>query len=88
MNTFTHGQRVRIKPCKNYPPTSAPGGIRYGIIQGVTEAPGMSLMDKERESFAGERSYIVASYTAPRAGAMWFSGEGLEPMKRDRKPQP
>ncbi len=82
---FTVGQRVRIKPCKSYPPTKAPGGIRYGIIQGKTDHPGMCLIDKERGNHAGEWAYIVASYASPRAGALWFSGEGLEPMRRDAK---
>lgn len=79
---FTNGQRVRIKPCKHYPPTKAKGGIRYGIIQGATQHPGMCLIDKDRPSNAGEWAYSVASYHSPNAGALWFSAEGLEAMER------
>jgi hypothetical protein len=82
---FKNGQRVRIKPCKNYPPTSLKGGIRYGIIQGMTSKAGMCLQNEERRSREGEWAYIVASYAAPNAGASWFSADGLEPMRRARK---
>lgn len=78
------GQRVRILPNRNFPPTRAPGGIRYGIIRGATEHEGMHIMDEDRTSRQGERVYIVASYHSPGAGAIWFSAKGLQPMKKDR----
>jgi hypothetical protein len=74
---FQVGQRVRILPCQHYP-----GKVRYGIIQGATMRPGMSLIDKDRSSLNGEWAYIVASYRSPLAGALWFSAEGLQAMKR------
>lgn len=90
---FQVGQRVRILPNKNYPPTKAPGGIRYGIIQGKTQHPGMCIMNGDKgyphpspKNAKGEWAYIVASYASPNAGAMWFTAAGLQPMKRDRKP--
>lgn len=69
-------------PVKTSPPTRAPGGIRYGIIQGATQHPGMCLMNEDRTNAAGEWAYIVASYHSPNAGALWFSASGLEPMRR------
>lgn len=49
----------------------------------MTNKPGMSLINEDfRQSNDGEWAYIVASYYSPNAGAMWFSAEGLEPMKR------
>ncbi len=89
---FQVGQRVRILPNKNYPPTKSPGGIRYGIIQGSTQHPGMNLMNRQLPNgyndvnASGEWAYVVASYASPNAGAMWFTAAGLQPMKRDRKP--
>lgn len=76
---FHVGQRVRIKPCGRYPAIKK---VRYGIIHGATRLPGMALIDKDRPSESGEWAYIVASYRNPNAGALWFSAEGLEPMKR------
>ncbi len=74
---FQLGQRVRILPCPYYP-----GSIRYGVIHGVTQQPGMNLIDKARPSRAGEWSYAVANYYNPGAGALWFSTDGLQAMKR------
>ena len=74
---FQVGQRVRILPCKHYPKV-----VRYGIIQGATQHPGMCLIDKDRLSENGEWAYIVASYRNPHAGALWFSDNGLEPMRK------
>lgn len=92
INTFKVGQRVRILPCLNYPPTKAPGGVRYGIITGMTQTAGMCIQNKQQPYPAplaynakGEWAYSVASFKNPQAGALWFTAEGLEPMKRDRK---
>ena len=88
---FQVGQRVRILPNKNYPPTKAKGGIRYGIIQGKTQHPGMNLMNVQLPNgnngtnAKGEWAYVVASYASPNAGAMWFTAAGLQPMKRAAK---
>jgi hypothetical protein len=81
---FTERQRVRILPCKHFPPTAQPGGIRYGIVVGMTRYPGMYFVNEDRDSKAGEWAYIVASYHHQNAGALWFSANGLEPMKRNR----
>ena len=78
--TFSVNQRVRILPCGSWPVVKK---MRYGIIQGATQHPGMCLVNEDgRQSNAGEWAYIVASYRSPNAGAMWFSAKGLEPMKR------
>lgn len=74
---FQYYQRVRILPCARYP-----GRVRYGIIHGATQHPGMNLIDKDRPSNAGEWAYIVASYANPNAGALWFSADGLQAMRR------
>ena len=84
--TFKKNQRVRILPCKNYPPTKTSGGIRYGIVQGMTDHPEMHFVNEDRSNNAGEWAYIVSSYRNPRAGAMWFSSKGLQPMKKDKTP--
>jgi hypothetical protein len=77
---FAVGQRVRMLPCDNW--VAAKNG-RYGIIQGATLYPGMSIINEDgRPSNNGEWAYMVASYRAPKAGAMWFSAKGLVPMKR------
>lgn len=81
--TFTNGQRVKILPCKNYPPTKKAGGIRYGIIQGMTDKEGMHLQNEPRTNKQGEWAYIVASYYSPKAGAAWFTESGLKPMKNN-----
>ena len=80
--TFQVGQRVRILPCGRYP---AIKNIRYGIILAKTQSPGMNLIDKDRFSEFGEEAYVVASYRNPNAGALWFSADGLQPMKRTQK---
>jgi hypothetical protein len=77
---FVNGQRVRILPCGSYPAIKS---VRYGIVQGATQHPGMCLINEDgRQSEAGEWAFIVGSYKSPNAGAMWFSAKGLEPMKR------
>ena len=67
-------------------------GIRYGIIQGSTQHPGMCLMNGDKgyphpspKNVKGEWAYIVASYHSPNAGAMWFTAAGLQSMKRNLK---
>lgn len=80
---FQVGQRVRIKPCGHWPAIKS---VRYGIIHGATQVPGMHLVNEDgRENLSGEWAFIVASYASPNAGAMWFSEKGLEPMRRERK---
>lgn len=85
---FQNNQRVRILPCKNNPPTAAPGGVRYGIVFHGTQHPGMHLLNEDRVNDSGEWAYCVGSWQAPKAGAMWFSAAGLEPMKRDGSGRP
>jgi len=83
---FVVGQRVRILPCGSWPAVKK---MRYGIIQGATQQPGMCVLNRQQpypaplaHNAAGEWVYIVASWQSPNAGAMWFTAEGLQPMKR------
>ena len=80
------GQRVRILPCNSWPCKTK---MCYGIIHGATQVTGMVCLNIQQPYPAplaynaeGQWAFIVAKYASPNAGAMWFTAEGLEPMKR------
>lgn len=77
---FKVGDRVKMLPGCHYPPTRAPGGVRYGVVSGMTDHPGMCLVAEDRTNAAGEWAYTVEQ--TPGAGAMWWSEKKLLPIRQ------